>query len=225
MAISFATSDGPTEMVLISAPVFVAKSPAQFLAFLTVRKPDPATGKPDPEKIKAFGAAHPETLRQAAYLGSRPLPASYADAAYFGVHTFYFTNAGGERRAARWKIMPVGGGATLGDEELKAKPDHFFIDELAARLPGKPASFDFSLQFAAAGDDLLDPTVEWPAERETKPVGRLTITAIADGEAKSECTTKMFVPTLVPEGIEPSDDPILNFRAAAYAASLSRRNQ
>jgi catalase len=82
LAVSFDVKDGPTELVLISAPVFGAKSPAQFLALLQSRAPDAATGKPDPEKVKSFIAANPETTRQAAYLTARPLPASYLDASY-----------------------------------------------------------------------------------------------------------------------------------------------
>jgi catalase len=225
LAISLDTPDGPSELVLISAPIFVAKSPAQFLGFLQARAPDPATGKPDPEKVKAFAEANPETTLQTKYLSRRPLPASYTDATYFGVHTFFFTNGEGVRKAARWTVKPVDGGATLSDEELTAKPDDFLIDALKERLAAKPAAFDFSLQFAEEGDELTNPTALWPDERETKPVGRLTITAIADGEALATCQTGIFNPTLLPDGIEPSDDPILQIRAAAYAVSLSRRNQ
>jgi catalase len=225
MAISFNTADGPTELALVSAPIFVARHPADFLAFVQARTADPATGKPDPAKIKAYTEAHPESLLVVQYLNERPLPASYADAPYFGVHTFFFTNADGVRKPARWIIKPEGGGATLTDDELKAKPDDFYVDDLKARLPGKPAVFDFSLQFAAEGDNLLDATVLWPETRETKPVGRLTVTAMAEGEALAQCQTGMFNPLELPDGIEPSDDPILQFRPAAYAVSLSRRNQ
>jgi catalase len=225
LALSLDTKDGPTELVLISAPVFVVKSPEQFMGLLTSRMPDPATGKFDPDKIKAFDAANPEVTRQSEFLMNAPFPASYADATYYGVHTFFFINAEGKRRAARWLVSPVGAGATLSDDELKAKPDDFFIDELKARLPGKPVMFDFSLQFAEDGDALTDATVAWPAERKTLPVGRLTVGAIAEGDAKAACIGKMFVPTQLPAGIEPSDDPILQIRAAAYAISLSRRTQ
>lgn len=225
MAVSFNTADGPAELVLISSPIFIARNPADFLGFLQARAPDPATGKPDPEKIKAFTEAHPESLLAGKYLNERPLPASYADASYFGVHTFFFTNADGVRKPARWIIKPADGGATLTDEELKSKPDDFFNDDLKARLPGKPAVFDFSLQFAAEGDNLLDPTVLWPDTRETKPVGRLSVTAMAEGEALERCQAGMFNPVELPDGIEPSDDAILQIRAAAYAVSLSRRNQ
>jgi len=225
LAVSFDTPDGPTDVVMISAPFFVAKSPAQFMALLESRAPDPATGKPAPEKVNAFNAANPETARQFAYLSARPLPASYADASYFAVHTFFFTAADGTRRAARWLITPVDGGATLTDDELKAKSDDFYIAELKQRLLGKPVMFDFSLQFAESGDELLDSTVTWPATRETKPVGRLTVSAIAEGEALETCKTGMFNPLQLPDGIEPSDDPILQIRAEAYAISQSRRNQ
>jgi catalase len=225
LAIRFDTPDSPTELVLISAPMFVAKTPAQFLALLQSRAPDPATGKPNDEKVKAFVQANPETTLQAKYMSERPLPASYTDASYFAIHTFFFTNAEGARKAARWLIKPVDGGATLTDEEAKAKPDDFYAEALKTRLAAKPAAFDFSLQFAEAGDDLLNPTVAWPETRAAVPVGRLTVKAIAEGAALENCQIGMFNPLQLPEGIEPSDDPILLVRAAAYAVSLGRRNQ
>ena len=225
LAVRFDTADSPTELVLISAPIFVAKTPAQFLGLLQSRASDPATGKPNDEKVKAFAQANPETTLQAKYMSERPLPASYTDASYFGVHTFFFTNAEGTRKAARWLIKPVDGGATLTDDEAKAKPDDFYAEALKTRLAAKPAAFDFSLQFAEAGDDLVNPTVAWPETRAAVPVGRLTVKAIADGAALENCQTGMFNPLQLPDGIEPSDDPILLVRAAAYAVSLSRRNQ
>jgi catalase len=33
----------------------------------------------------------------------------------------------------------------------------------------------------------------------------------------------MFDPMVLPQGIQPSDDPMLRVRSAAYAVSLSRR--
>ncbi|PIK72741.1 catalase, partial [Methylobacterium frigidaeris] len=58
---------GDLTFVIISAPVFSTKTPAQLLEFLQVRAPGP-DGKPDAEKIKAFAAKNPETGRQAAWL-------------------------------------------------------------------------------------------------------------------------------------------------------------
>jgi catalase len=47
---------------------------------------------------------------------------------------------------------------------------------------------------------------------------------MADGEALQKCQAAMSNPLQLPEGIEPSDDPILQIRPAAYAVSVSRRN-
>ncbi len=88
MAFSVNAADGDSEFVFISAPVFFAKTPEQVIGFLQVRAPDPATGKPDPEKVKAFAAANPETTRQGAYFNSKPIAAGYAYTGYFGVNTF-----------------------------------------------------------------------------------------------------------------------------------------
>jgi catalase len=44
-----------------NTPVFVVNSPQAFYDQLVASRPDPATGKPDPAKLKAFFVAHPET--------------------------------------------------------------------------------------------------------------------------------------------------------------------
>lgn len=55
LALQFNLADGGQWMTAnISAPMYFVCRPEQFVPFLQVRSPDPATGKPDPEKIKAF---------------------------------------------------------------------------------------------------------------------------------------------------------------------------
>ena len=59
-------------MANVSAPVFFIARPEQMVPFLQARVNDPATGKPDPAKLKAFNDANPETTRQGAYLAKTP---------------------------------------------------------------------------------------------------------------------------------------------------------
>jgi catalase len=54
-------------------------------------------------------------------------------------------------------------------------------------------------------------------------VARLRVTGVAPDGVPGDCDAQMFNPTLLQAGIDPSDDPILNARAEAYAVSLSRR--
>ena len=75
------------------------------------------------------------------------------------------------------------------------------------------------------GDPLLSATAIWPADREQVEVGVLRIASVAPAGEPGECDPVMFNPTLLPAGIEPSQDPMLLIRAPAYAVSLSRRLQ
>lgn len=213
---------GQWQMALISAPVFFVARPDQFAPFLQVRTPDPATGKPDPEKLKAFNEANPETLRQAAYLAKAPVPASYATVPYWSTNAFELVNAKGESRFARWQFVPEAGSLGLSDEELKSKPDDFLVDELRARVKQGPVAFAFQFQLAQPGDPITDPTQAWPAEREVVTAGRLVIDAVAP-DAGGACDRMTFNPVVLPGGIQPSADPVLLARAAPYALSLGRR--
>src|SRR5208282_3907010 len=40
---------------------FLVRTPAEFLAFLSAQLPDPATGKPAPDRVPRFLASHPAT--------------------------------------------------------------------------------------------------------------------------------------------------------------------
>jgi catalase len=52
-------------MTMLNTPEFGAASPKTFLDLMLATRPDPATGKPDPEKMSAFKASHPDNLAQA----------------------------------------------------------------------------------------------------------------------------------------------------------------
>lgn len=209
------------QMANISAPVFFVARPEQFAPFLQVRTPDPATGKPDPDKLKAFNEANPETLRQAAYLAKAPVPASYGSVNYWGVNAFELEGSAGNR-FARWQFVPEAGDIGLTEDQLKSLPDDFLAAELRDRAAKGPIAFDFRLQLAEAGDNLTDPTVAWPEARSTVSAGRLVIDQVSP-DATGACDGITFNPLVLPAGIKPSADPVLNARAAPYALSLGRR--
>ena len=96
MALQFNLPDGETwQMGNISAPVFGASSPQQFIDLLASRQPDPATKQADPAKVKAFNDANPEVLLQGKHFASQPVPASFGSVNYWGVHAYGFVNASG----------------------------------------------------------------------------------------------------------------------------------
>jgi catalase len=204
-----------TDMVMISAPVFLAKTPEQFLALLQT------VATKDGDKIAAFFKANPNSTRHAAWLQARPVPASYATVTYYGVHTFTLTNAKGESRIIKWKVVPTGGEVGLSDEEAKAKSPDFYKGELTERFAKGPATFQLTAVLGQPGDALDDPTAFWPEDRKSVDMGTLSIAAFEDD---ATCDAGIFDPTNVVDGIAgPANDTIFPMRSAAYAVSYGRR--
>ena len=208
--------DNTTDLVMISAPIFLAKDPDQFLALLT------AVATKDKDKIGAFFKANPESTGQANFLNARPVPASYTSVNYWGVHAFTFTNAKGEKHVVKYKALPVGGEAGLSDDEAKTKAPDFYSPELKDRLAKGPAEFTLTAILGEPGDPVDNPTTLWPEDqRKSVKLGTISITAL---ENNAICDAGIFDPTNVVDGIEgPENDKIFPMRSQAYAVSFSRR--
>jgi catalase len=73
MALSFRPPNGEEWRTgMNDLPVFAVRTAEAFNEQLLASKPDPATGKPDPAKMKAFLAAHPETARAIQLINAKP---------------------------------------------------------------------------------------------------------------------------------------------------------
>lgn len=210
------------QMGNISSPVFGASSPDQMLGRVQSLRPDPATKAPDPVKVKAFADANPEVLLQGRYFASKPVPASFGTVNYWGVHTFNFVNAKGEKQAGKWVFEPTGGQQGLSDDEAKAKGPKFLFDDLRQRVKEGKVSFLFNLELAQPGDKLDSATVPLPDGRKKVTLGTLTVTSVAEDSA-GNCVNITFNPMVLPKGVEGSDDAMLLGRAAPYGISLGRR--
>jgi catalase len=206
----------------ISAPVFGAATPEQFLGRLTSLVPDPETKMPNPAKVKAFADANPEVLLQGKYFASQPVPLSFAKVNYWGVNAFAFVNSAGQKQFVKWVFEPVGGTAGLTDEEAKAKGPNFLADELRQRVAGGETAFDFAVQLAQSSDKIDSGVIPLPEDRKKVIVGRLTLKSVSP-DSTGSCVTINFNPLVLPKGVEPSSDPLLAARVTPYAVSLGRR--
>jgi catalase len=210
-----------SDILVESAPVHFARTLDQMLAFLKARIPGP-DGKPDPEKVKAFSAANPETLHQAGYVGARPLPGSFAGTTYWGVHAFPATNAQGETRFIKFKVVPVGGDVTLTADEAQAKSADFLHDDLEHRIAAGDIRFNVLALLDRPGDPTMDVTIRWPDEdaREEVRLGTIVITGV---EADEACDVSIFNPATLAAGIGYPPDEIFAARRTAYTISLAKR--
>jgi catalase len=223
MALEFSLPKGESQhMTMLNTPVFGAAQPRTFLDLMVAMKPDPATGKPDPEKMKAFKASHPDSLAQADFLANNNPPASYANSAYFGIHTFKFINGANKTTLVRWRFVPQDGEKRLSDAELKSMPPNFLEQALIDRTRQGPLRWDMVVALGEPGDPVDDPTLAWPANRKEVKVGTLTISS-AMPQKGAGCEKINFDPLVMSDGIEPTNDPILQFRSPAYATSFAKR--
>jgi catalase len=214
--------DAIQHMTMLNTPMFGADSPQSFYDMIVAIKPDPATGKPDPEKIKAFKASHPDNLAQAEYLAAHNPPPSFANSAFYGIHTFKFVNRKGKVTLVRWRFVPEDGEKYLSDAEMKTMPHDFLQQRLIERTKKGPVRWDMIITIGKPGDPQTNPTLSWPANRRQIKVGTLTLTS-AMPQQGAACEKINYDPLVMADGIEPTDDPVLLFRSPAYAISYSRR--
>jgi catalase len=212
-----------TDMLGISPPTFVVRTPEDFVELMEARKPDPETGQPDMERLGAFLGAHPESVEPIqAGLQAKP-PASYAQHRYHGIHAFKWIGPDGSERFVRYRFEPEAGIEDLTDEEAKERGPDYLQEDIEERVEAGPVAFRLLVQIAEEGDPTDDPTAAWPDERETVEAGRLEVTG-PEPEREQGDDVLVFDPTRVVDGIELSDDKILRFRPEAYSVSIERRS-
>jgi catalase len=223
MAVEFRLSDGSRQhMTMLNTPVFGAATPATFNAMLIASRPDPSTGKPDPDKLREFFASHPDALAQSSFLMTHDPPVSYANETYFGIHTFQFVDAKGSAHAVKWRFVPRDGERRLTAAETASAPKDFLEHRLIERASEAPVYWDMIVYLGEPGDPVDNPTIAWPETRKHFRAGTLTITK-ATPQVGAECEQVNFDPLVMADGIAPTSDPILLFRSPAYGISFGRR--
>ncbi len=219
MAIKFHLPDGSeTDMVTNSLKFFLVSSGADFRdLFLAIAASPPDA--PKPTKLEQFVATHPAVAAASATVAT---PDSFADEEYHGIDAFVLVNKAGERQAVRYLIRPEHV-VHLDPADATKRPQNFLMDELPQRLKQGPVTFHLAVQLAAPSDSTKDPTQPWPDDRKVVDLGILTINKAVDNSAEAE-KSLLYLPGQLTDGIEPSDDPLIDVRDSAYAVSFSRRN-
>jgi catalase len=222
MALEFRLPNGRQHMTMLNTPMFFAAMPRTFLDKMRALAPDPATGEPNPELLKAFAASHPDNAGQAMFLTDHNPPVSYATSAYYGIHTFRFINRDEVVTLVRWRFVPQDGEQSLSSAELKSRPADFLEPALIDRAHRGPVRWDMRLTIGEPGDPEDDPTLAWPRERTELNVGTLTISS-AMAQKGAACESINYDPLVMGEGIAPTNDPVLRFRSPAYGTSYRKR--
>jgi catalase len=224
MALEFRLSGGALQHItMINFPIFAAASPTSFREALVAAKPDPKTGKPDPEKLKAYAATHPDAMAMNQYTSHHTPTANYYQTTYFSVHTFKFVDAKGTEHPVRWRFVPRDGTKEMTAAEMKAAPRDFLEKNLIERTAKGPAVWDMIVYVGDPGDPQDNPTLAWPESRRHFKAGTRTIAQATAQQKGMSCEPINFDALVMSDGIRPTNDPILLFRSPAYAVSFGKR--
>jgi catalase len=219
MAIKFHLPDGSdTDMVINSLKLFPVATGEDFRDLLLALAASPPNA-PKPTKFEEFVSRHPSVP---AAIATATTPDSFADEQYYGIDAFVLVNKAGARQAVRYQMVPDRV-AHLSSADAAKRPPDFLMEELPERLKRGPVTFHLKAQLAQAGDSTKDPTVAWPEDRKVVELGVLTIDDPVPNSAEAE-KKLLFLPGQLTDGIEESDDPLIDVRNGAYALSFSRRN-
>jgi catalase len=217
-ALAFAFPDNTQwRTSMLNLPVFPDNSAQGFYDRLLASKVVPATGKPDPAAMAAFLRAHPETAAAMAVMKKSPPTPGFADSTFSSLIAFFLVNDAGVRTPVRWAFVPQQPALPA---RSAGKNDLF--DALVRQIRTGPLQWRLILTVGSPGDPVTDATLPWPSDRRTVDAGVLTLTGV-ETEAAGNARDINFDPLVLPDGIEPSDDPLLSARSTVYAASYRAR--
>jgi len=210
-----------TDIIGHATDGFPTRTGQEFLEFLRAVAASQGS-KASPSPVEIYLGTHPAAL--AFVQTPKPSPSSFAKEAYFGVTAFRFINQGGVKHYGRYRISPAAGIEHLDAAATKSKDASYLFDELTQRIARGPIRFDIQVQIADKNDVVDDATIHWPSDRQVIPFGSVALTAKVP-DTEHEQKRIIFDPIPRVDGIEPSDDPLLELRAALYLLSGRRRRQ
>lgn len=223
MAIRFYLPNGRfTNIVTLSQKLFVVNSMNQLQGMLDAGRPQAAGEGINKAGLAQFIAANPNTAAVIQMRRESPAPVSFATTAFHAVHAFRFLNAANQERVARIHFEPVAGVEGRPVEELSQADTEILFQEINDRIAKSPVEYSLVLQFAEPQDPIDDATAPWPEDRERLEIGRLSlVTPITEAEIGDPVMN--HDPTVLTDGIEPTDDPIFQMRRGIYEVSAAQR--
>ena len=217
LGLKISTPDGQEwRTAMIDPPFFAVSTPQAFYELLA------ASASKDPNAMKTLVAAHPEVAAFGAWAKSAPWTGSYAEERFNSLNSFLFVDGSGAEHVVRWSLLPAAQPVPISPDDLAKRGPDFLEQEITARVRGGPQRWTMVVTVANPGDPTADPSKAWPQDRRTVEVGTLVVRQI-EAERDGPCRDINFDPTVLPSGMQTSDDPFPAARSSAYAKSYDRR--
>ncbi|MEK5057162.1 catalase [Paenibacillus sp. FSL H7-0326] len=230
----FYTEEGVFDLICNHIPVFSVRDAIRFPESIKAFLPSPVNNLIDPERFWSFVARAPESMNFLVWLYSdagtvkslRHIPGN-------SVNTYVWRNAHGVRTYVKYCWIPLAGVQYIDRQEAARiaceNPDYAGKDLYDTLAAGKTIEYGLYVQLMNPADeailpfDPLDDTKVWD-ERQYPliPVGRMVLNRNPDNYME-QVEKIAFSPSNLLEGVELSDDKMLQGRANIYWDSQRRR--
>lgn len=208
-----------TDIIGHSTPHFPTRTGEEFLELLRAIAASPA-GTPSPTQAEKFLGSHPAALTFVQ--APKPIGLSFATETYFGLNAHKFIDSNGRGTFFRYRVLPQAGESHLDKATAKSQDANFLQNEIRERLKRESVKFRLVAQIGEEGDQTDDVTIQWPEDRKIVELGSITLDAPEENDAMLQRQI-IFDPIARVAGIEPSKDPLLEYRAAVYLISGKER--
>ena len=227
-AVKFKTVDGNWDLVGNNLKVFFIRDAIKFPDMIHAFKPDPATNQQEPWRFYDFICSHPEALHMVTWVKSPwGIPSDYRHMEGSGVNTYKLVNDQGVAHLVKFHWQPTQGVRNLTAQqaaEIQARDtNHATRDLYDAIERGDYPEWEFCVQLMADTEhpeldfDPLDDTKRWPEDQfPLLPVGRMVLNKNPDN-VFAETEQSAFGTGVLVEGIDFSDDKMLQGRTLSYS--------
>ncbi|APR87029.1 Catalase [Minicystis rosea] len=234
LSTKFYTADGIFDLLCNHIPVFLVRDGIRFPEAIHAFLPSPQTNLLDPSRLWRFVARAPEATHFILWLYSDlGTVKSLRHIRTYGVNTYVWRNAEGRRSYVKYHWRPLEGEQHIDRNEAVRlageAPDIAGQDLFDTIAAGKPVQFELNVQLMDPEDagklpfDPLDDTKVWDEDRHPLlPVGRLVLDRNPD-DYTAQVEKIAFSPAHLLDGVELSDDKMIQARTNIYWDSQRRR--
>src|SRR5260370_13779960 len=142
-------------------PVLAVNSARGFYEQLLAAAPDPATGRVDPAKMKAFLTAHPETVRTLAIITKRSVSSGFPDATFNILAPFPFLDPPGGSLPVRLATEPLQPFVAESAAQAASGDKNYLFDDLIAGIRQHPLQWRLLGTIGHPGDPTHEARLPW----------------------------------------------------------------
>ena len=226
-AVKFYTEEGNYDLVGNHLPVFFIRDAIKFPDMVHSLKPAPNTNIQDPARYWDFMTLSTESTHMMTWLFSdNGTPANYRQMDGFGVHAFKWINAKGKMTYVKYTWRSKQGVKNLSAaevQEVQGRDFNHATRDLHDHIEqGDFPQWELNVQLMPVEDldgwgfDPLDPTKVWPEDH--YPLVKVGTMSLNQNPLNyfAEVEQVAFSPSVLVQGIEPSEDKLLQGRLFSY---------